>query len=346
MGTIVDTSKITMSVCILTRQVTHRYKYKSFPILISFIREGHGYGHTALNPRPLIKHYIDPYNINGNPIDRLNEFSITPVIPDNQYIFQPRQVEVEWISEKIKGHRGAIRWYREEVDEDDPFDTATKEVNRLVILGRRKTGKSKLKVILTADNDPLNTPEEPHHISKVILYTIYDVPNNYNTIVERYLASVKNLLQVFVVIKADQGVTDTDRIMLEKLNELGQPFTVVITHQDRPAHPSYLFKVVRSVVNMLPNFPAAFQQPFLVSNITGAGIKYLRTYICYCTGHLKLGVGFADEEENLEQFTPTGVLANKHLLKEEGAPLGYVEKYSPPDAYRPNYPLTRSKELW
>merc|ERR1712227_35137 len=189
----------------------------------------------------------------------------------------------------------------------------------IVLLGRRRAGKQELRNMIGDRKERL---PEKGHITKILIHTISEVPSNYSNIVEAYLETVPKLINIFVLINADLGITATDRIMLERLNEYGKPFTVVISHKKKPQDISAdkLLEVTKSVIDALPNYPVAFQQPFLVSSNTGAGINFLKTYMCYCTGHLhleQLGTDYDDESEILEMFPTRALLQEKYDKEKE-----------------------------
>ncbi|GFR60599.1 GTP-binding protein 8 [Elysia marginata] len=213
----------------------------------------------------------------------------------------------------------------------NPHVMPKQDTPEVAFIGKSNVGKSSLLAAMFAQipDVEVRTSKKPGHTRMMNVFNVddlfhlvdmpgygYNMPDHFETSVEAYLKSRRNLLRVFMLIDATSGpvafdhvaidmmeeivmtfilfdgsigMTKNDQKYFKRYSDLKLPLCMVLTKIDL-AKPSALIKSVLSVVKFRDESRAdsCFPQPFLVSSMNGEGLAFLQSFIAYVTGNLKV----------------------------------------------------------
>jgi ribosome biogenesis GTP-binding protein YsxC/EngB len=235
-----------------------------------------------------------------NPIAELQGLVQVPLLAESECVFSPDIASMKKADKMFKATlRGqAIATTKGVVNVSSLPDTKVPEV---CFIGQSNVGKSSL--IRSLFYDPpavkISVSKTPGHTRAIKLYqlaswfTLVDVPGYgcnmpvyYVDSVEQYLQTRQQLVRTFLLLDAEDGITDVDLIGINMMEEFGKPYTIVLTKIDKTSP----HKVLRTIFDLKQKrqslMPSALPQPFLVSSLQDFGLVLLRTFIAHVTGHV------------------------------------------------------------
>ncbi|BFZ14840.1 hypothetical protein BsWGS_17876 [Bradybaena similaris] len=239
-----------------------------------------------------------------NPVDRLQPMVQVPIIPESEAAFRPTKQEMEETSrlfepQNLKGVQSQFlgSW-------PNPHIMPKWDVPEIAFIGKSNVGKSSLLAAMFTQIPDLKVrvSKKPGHTKLMNVFNVngffhlvdmpgygFNMPDHFETSVEAYLKSRRNLYRVFMLIDATTGPVDFDNIAISMMEEVATPYVMVLTKIDL-AKPSTLIRSIMSVIKFRDETKAnsCFPQPFLVSAHSGEGIAFLQTFITYLTGHQKI----------------------------------------------------------
>jgi GTP-binding protein len=167
----------------------------------------------------------------------------------------------------------------------------------VALAGRSNVGKSSLLNALANRRDLARTSNTPGRTRELNFYllaedrlAIVDLPGYgyakatktlvgaWQSLIRAYLRGRASLRRVFVLIDARHGVTKTDELTLDLLDDAAVNYQLVLTKADKLKPPA-AEKVRLETVARIAKRPAAHPQVHLTSSVTGAGIAELRAEI-------------------------------------------------------------------
>ncbi|KAK6173696.1 hypothetical protein SNE40_017102 [Patella caerulea] len=237
-----------------------------------------------------------------NPIDSLQEYVDVPLLPAENILFNPSVEEMK-ASEEIFVPKviHPIEHLKSVVKLDRLPELPQPEV---AFIGRSNVGKSSLIKYLfrqVPDVD-VRTSKKPGHTRALQMFKVgncftlvdmpgygYNMPDHFHTSVEQYLKTRRRLVRTFLLIDASVGMTYTDEIGLNMLEEFGIPYVIVLTKVDKSGD----YKLVKNVMDIISKIKQlssnyCLPQPFLLSSITGEGFALFQCFICYITGSVEI----------------------------------------------------------
>jgi len=247
---------------------------------------------------PRLRHKPAVKDLTGSPLDSLSEFTVVPLTPPEERLFDPTPEEVSRGTSIFQTDEQKIVVHKADIYPEKLKEIATPEV---AFIGRSNVGKSSLIDVLLPgipDNRTPSISSKPGHTRSIRMYELrnyftlvdlpgygYNAPEYFSDCIEGYLQKRRNLDRIFLLIDAEVGFTTNDRIATEMLEEFSKPYTIVMTKHDK-AKPSILIRNVLQLKKDMQNLPCCFPQPFLVSSHSRAGISFLQAYIAYVTSNL------------------------------------------------------------
>ncbi|XP_050416218.1 GTP-binding protein 8 [Patella vulgata] len=237
-----------------------------------------------------------------NPIDSLQEHVEVPLLPAENILFNPSLEEMK-ASEEIFVPKviHPIQHLKSVVKLDRLPELPQPEV---AFIGRSNVGKSSLIKYLfrqVPDVD-VRTSKKPGHTRVLQMFKVsncftlvdmpgygYNMPDHFHKSVEQYLKTRRRLVRTFLLIDASVGLTNTDEIGLNMLEEFGIPYVIVLTKVDKSGD----YKLVKNVMDIISKIKQlssnyCLPQPFLLSSITGEGFALFQCFICYITGSVEI----------------------------------------------------------
>lgn len=162
--------------------------------------------------------------------------------------------------------------------------------------GRSNVGKSSLINGLLGKKDMARTSKTPGRTQQLNFFNLGDrvllvdmpgygyakVPDSerriWDEFLPHYLSDRTNLKRVFVLIDARHGIKDSDRMMLDVLNQAAVPYQPVFTKCDQ-VKTQQIDALQQQLDEMAPSMPVLFPHPVFASSRTGQGIDILQAYI-------------------------------------------------------------------
>ncbi|MAY99834.1 MAG: YihA family ribosome biogenesis GTP-binding protein [Micavibrio sp.] len=166
----------------------------------------------------------------------------------------------------------------------------------IAFAGRSNVGKSSLINALLNRKDMARTSNTPGRTQQLNFFDlggricIVDMPgygyakvskkerNSWQRLLKDYLRGRVNLKRSFVLIDGRHGIKDSDKEMMDLLDEAAAPYTVVLTKTDKVKRED-LEKVIAEVEAIIKKHPAAYPFVLKTSSAKGFGIEELRTAI-------------------------------------------------------------------
>lgn len=166
----------------------------------------------------------------------------------------------------------------------------------IAFAGRSNVGKSSLINALLNRKDMARTSNTPGRTQQLNFFDlggricIVDMPgygyakvskkerNSWQRLLKDYLRGRVNLKRSFVLIDGRHGIKDSDKEMMDLLDEAAAPYTVVLTKTDKVKREE-LEKVIAEAEVIIKKHPAAYPFALKTSSAKGFGIEELRTAI-------------------------------------------------------------------
>lgn len=245
-------------------------------------------------------HHTNQKNV--NPIDDLQKYVAVPLLKNEQRVFNPTAKEVRQ-GEQIFWNRpdNEIKFLKSAVLAEH-LPKYTKQMTEVAFIGRSNVGKSSLIQVLLGgkENVHVRTSKTPGHTKMMNFFQVgdklsvvdmpgygYRMPSNYVQMVEQFLQSRPNLSRTLFLVDGSVGVTETDVIGLNMMEDFQIPYTLVLTKIDK-AKPAVRIRHCLSALKYIEQTMYCLPQPFLVSSLTGEGVQFLQAFIAHVTGNLKV----------------------------------------------------------
>jgi len=101
----------------------------------------------------------------------------------------------------------------------------------------------------------------------------------WNNLIRAYLRGRRNLKRVCVLIDARHGIMAVDQVTMEKLDEEGVPYVVVLTKSDKTKPAELAATVSRIEEELQRSHVAAYPKVYTTSSSSSAGIPELRAIL-------------------------------------------------------------------
>ncbi|XP_059168047.1 GTP-binding protein 8-like isoform X1 [Physella acuta] len=239
-----------------------------------------------------------------NPVDRLQPMVQIPIIPNSDMAFRPSRDEMEAASLMFERRNMKGETFQFLGSWPNPHIMPKWDVPEVAFIGKSNVGKSSLLAAMFAQvpDVKVKVSKKPGHTKLMNVFNVnnyfhlvdmpgygFNMPDHFETSVEAYIKSRRNLLRVFMLIDATTGPVDVDNIAIGMMEEFAVPYVIVITKIDL-ARPATLIRSLMSVVKFRDETKAdsCFPQPFLVSSVNGEGLAFLQSFIAYVTGNLQI----------------------------------------------------------
>lgn len=166
----------------------------------------------------------------------------------------------------------------------------------IAFAGRSNVGKSSLINALLNRKDMARTSNTPGRTQQLNFFDlggricVVDMPgygyakvskkerNSWQRLLKDYLRGRVNLKRSFVLIDGRHGVKDSDKEMMDLLDEAAAPYTIVLTKTDKVKRED-LEKVVVEAEAIIKKHPAAYPFVLKTSAAKGFGLEELRAVI-------------------------------------------------------------------
>ncbi|KAI0242393.1 GTP-binding protein 8 [Lamellibrachia satsuma] len=236
-----------------------------------------------------------------NPLSLLEPLLLVPLLKENEKVFRPSVEEVKRAQDMFRPERGrCIEPMKGVIHFTDLPDPRLPEV---AFIGASNVGKSSL--IKALFHDPpdvkISISKKPGHTKVVKLYKLRkafclvdmpgygeNMPPYYVESVEEYILKRQQLVRTFLLIDGMTGLTEEDRVGIEMMEEFGRPYALVLTKIDLTTRHIILKNLMEINKERSLWMQGALPQPFLVSAKSGAGVAFLRAFVAYVTGNLKV----------------------------------------------------------
>ncbi|XP_060064345.1 GTP-binding protein 8-like isoform X2 [Ylistrum balloti] len=238
-----------------------------------------------------------------NPISELQPFISVPIIQEGAIPFNPSEPEIKSAS-KFFTPRGRSHQIQHIGTAADMSKLPTYDIPEVAFIGRSNVGKSSLiRALFSSASDEVHrkvaVSSKPGRTKALQLYqagtafTLVDMPgyghnmpSYFKDCVETYFKERKKLVRSFILIDAVMGITESDRIGLEMMEEMVIPYVMVLTKIDKTTKHQLLRNLMSVIEYRDQHNKCCLPQPFLVSSHSGAGIELLKTLIAYVTGNM------------------------------------------------------------
>ncbi|XP_014666853.1 PREDICTED: GTP-binding protein 8-like [Priapulus caudatus] len=274
--------------------------------LASFIQSRRLHLTTLTRNRRLAVKFEDSKKF-SNPVNALQEQLRVPVLRPGEKLFVPTQEKMrEAETLFVPRTRHKIDMVGSTVSVDGAPKNNLPEV---AVIGQSNVGKSSLIRTLLSKIPDIDTSDfvrvssTPGHTKTANFFqvgrkfTMVDMPGygrnqprHFVETVEGYLKNRQNLRMTIFLVSGEVGVTKDDMIAIRMMEEIGRPYTLVMTKIDKTNMLGRIQSLVQ-VKELRDKFTSSccFHQPFLISSKTGEGIGLLQCYIVYVTGNIELG---------------------------------------------------------
>ncbi|XP_054769759.2 GTP-binding protein 8-like [Lytechinus pictus] len=237
----------------------------------------------------------------NNPLLAANRYLQHPIFEDKDIIFRPTEMEVEEagkLFENGRNHKVAFAkgaFYPEQAPDYN--------IPEIAMIGHSNVGKSSLIKALFSNVPGLTvrTSKTPGHTKLLLFYQAgkafglvdlpgYGVrqPQNFAVTAQGYLRTRKNLQMLFLLVDIRAGFKPLDFTAIEMLEDFSRPYSLIITKADSIS-PRKLVTSLLSIRDTLnTKTSTCLPQPFLVSATKMKGISFMRSYIAYLTGNVRV----------------------------------------------------------
>lgn len=226
-----------------------------------------------------------------NPVDDLQRYVETPLLLEDESWFHPSRETMEH-SERL-----FTSGVRPLASASTPNRCPNSGLPEIALLGYSNVGKSSLikALFYRCPGLKIRTSSKPGHTKTVDFFQVhqgfvmvdmpgygYMQPESFATTVGAYLNKRLNLRCAFLLFNPEQGIKEEDKVVIKKLESLRIDYALVMTKIDLFSR-SQKLRTLLEIRRLRDTFAReyCYQQPFLVSSVTGEGLGYLQAFIAH-----------------------------------------------------------------
>ena len=183
-----------------------------------------------------------------------------------------------------------------------PDDLPSEHLPEVAVVGRSNVGKSSILNLLTNRNSLARASHTPGRTRQINFFELgncmrlVDLPGygyakiskkdqaQWERLMLAYITRRPSLRLILLLIDGRHGVKDTDRMMMELLDEAGVPYRVVLTKMDKVGKAAEAEKMLAGVRAELIQHAAAWPEPMTSSAIWRTGQSEMREAIVLALG--------------------------------------------------------------